>query len=596
MIAKANQTCGSHVKNKDCVAAFICCAAFAVLCGCAKAPPPPTPRPQVATAADHWAAVPKKFIEDYFQAQPFFAVQAGRHEFDGKMRDFSVAGIAAEIQRLHAAQADVQAIDPSALEASQAFERKYILSIISHDLFWLERARWPFKNPAWYLDEIDPDVYLSRNYAPLAQRMKGYIGYARSIPGIAVQIRSNLQPPLAKTYVEYAVNAFGGFADFYRKDVAAVFASVADENLQRDLRDANARAAQAMDELKAWFVMQRKTANDGFAIGGDLFAAMLADTELVNLPTAQIEAAGRADLERNTSAMRTLCASFAPEASLSGCAAKVQSDKPKGSVVDAARAQLVELKHFVIQHRVARIPSNEEALVALAPPYNRANFAFISVAGPYDKGVASTYNIAPPDPAWSAAEQAAYVPGRGLLLMTSAHEVWPGHFLQFLHTNANPSKLGALFVSYAFAEGWAHYCEDMMVEMGLGTGDPAVLIGQRIEALLRDVRLLSAIGLHTQGMSVKQSERMFVEQAFQDIGNARQQSARGTYDPAYLNYTLGKFMIKKLRADWVANKHLSIRADEKSSWREFHDQFLSFGGPPIPLVREQMMGMSGAPL
>ncbi|HEY0749322.1 MAG TPA: DUF885 family protein, partial [Steroidobacteraceae bacterium] len=206
-------------------------------------------------------------------------------------------------------------------------------------------------------------------------------------------------------------------------------------------------------------------------------------------------------------------------------------------------------------------------------------------------------NIAPPDPKWSKADQASYIPGEAQLLFTSVHEVWPGHFLQFLHSNANPDKLEALWVGYAYAEGWAHYCEEMMIEMGLGKGEAEKHIGQLNEALLRDVRLLSAIGLHTHGMTVAQSEKMFREQAFQDPGSARQQAARGTYDPAYLNYTLGKLMIRKLRADWLSKGAASPGAtspDDHSRWHEFHDKFLSYGGPPIPLLRKELVGEGGS--
>src|SRR6202012_4730365 len=213
-------------------------------------------------------------------------------------------------------------------------------------------------------------------------------------------------------------------------------------------------------------------------------------------------------------------------------------------------------------------------------------------------GVASVYNIAPPDPKWSKAEQASYIPGDAALLFTSVHEVWPGHFLQFLHSNANPNKLEALWVGYAFAEGWAHYTEEMMWEMGLKKGDAESHIGQINEALLRDVRFLSSIGLHTHGMTVAQSEKMFLEQAYADPGNARQQAARGTYDPAYLNYTLGKLMIRKLRADWLAKGGGAGGAapgnsPDQSHWHEFHDKFLSYGGPPIPLLRKEVMGEGG---
>ncbi|MGO8976415.1 MAG: DUF885 domain-containing protein [Steroidobacteraceae bacterium] len=580
--------------------------------GCQKsAPPADTAAMSAQSAGDAWAKTRDGFIEDYLKAQPFFAAQAGRHEFDGQMPDLSADGIAHEIARLHAAHAQIAAVDAAALQPAQRFEREYALNVVDHDLFWLEKARQPFTNPYWYINAIDPDLYLSRNYAPLDQRLKAYITYARTIPNIAAEVAANLQSPLPKSFVDLAVDGFGGYADFYKNDVAAIFAAVKDPQLQRQLAEVDAAAAQAMTQLKNHFVAERKTANANFALGKDLFVAMLRETERVDLPIDQIEAAGRADLQRNLDALKAECGVYLPKRTIQACIAKMTADKPQGGAVAGARAQLIVLKNFVADNHIASIPSTEDALVAEAPPYNRGNFAFIQVPGPYDHGVASVYNIAPPDPKWSKAEQAAYIPGKAVLMFTSAHEVWPGHFLQFLHSNNNPTKLEGLWVGYAFAEGWAHYCEEMMIERGFGKGDPAMHIGQLSEALLRDVRLLSAIGLHTQGMTQAESEKMFREQAFQDPGNARQQAARGTYDPAYLNYTLGKLMIRKLRDDWVA-KQLAANApaapgsaapataptdaDKQNLLRDFHDQFLSYGGPAIPQLRKEMLGEQGAVL
>jgi uncharacterized protein (DUF885 family) len=269
--------------------------------------------------------------------------------------------------------------------------------------------------------------------------------------------------------------------------------------------------------------------------------------------------------------------------------AKANADKPGKNPVEAAREQVKDLTGFVSAQKLATIPGTEEAQVDLAPPYQRWNFAYINIPGPYEKNMPSVYYISPPDPKWSAAEQEAYLPGKDDLLFTSAHEVMPGHFLQFLHANRVASPVGRIFGSYAFIEGWAHYTEEMMWDAGLGGGDPEVHIGQLTNALLRDVRFLSAIGLHVRGMTVQDSERMFRESAFQDAGNARQQAARGTFDPAYLNYTLGKLMIRKLRDDWTASR------GGKSAWGQFHDQFLSYGAPPVPLVRTAMLGASAGP-
>jgi len=554
-------------------------------------PPPATRQPAMR---DSWADFASAFIESYFRANPFFAVQAGRHEFDGQMPDLSAAGIAAEVARLQKARAAAAAFDPRALNEAEHFERNYLLSVIDGDLFWLERARFPFTNPAWYIDSLDPDVYLNRDYAPLPKRLTGYIGYLRSIPRIAADIRANLHEPLPPTFVQRGIDGFGGFADFYRNDAPKVFAAVQDAAAQRELAEASAQAAAAMEALKSWLQAGAAQGGGNFALGEGLFLEMLKATERVEVPLAELLAAGRADLERNTRSLREACAQYLPGGTLLRCTAKMRADKPQGGAVEGARAQLDALRAFIVARNIVSIPSDQRPRVAEAPPYNRANAAYINVPGPYDKDVPSTYDIAPPDPSWSAAERADYIPGKASLLYTSVHEVWPGHFLQFLHSNRNPSKIAALWVGYGYAEGWAHYSEEMMWEEGLGDGDPGQHVGQLTDALLRDVRFLSAIGLHTQGMTVAESDRMFRESAYTDPGNARQQAARGTYDPEYLKYTLGKLMIRKLRADWVAQQSAGRSGDDpRRYWHDFHDRFLSYGGPPIPLVREAMLGQAG---
>jgi len=569
--------------------------------GCGQAPQTAAPLKKAPSqASQQWATVANSFVEDYFRDQPFFAAQSGRHEFDGQLPDLSAHGLKRQIARLHDARTQIAAVDPAPLEPNERFDREYLLTVIDHDLFWLEKTKFPASNPYWYIDKIDPDMYLSRTYAPLDVRMKAYIKYAQGIPKMVTDIQANLVGPLPKTYVELGIADFGGLADFYAKDVTPVFAAVSDPALQKQLADADTNASAAMTNLKNYLIGLRKTANDKFPLGKDLFTEMVKETERVDVPVAEIEAAGRADLERNTQALKAECANYVPKGTLTACIAKMAAIKPQGGPVAAARLQLVDLKKFIEDNHVVSIPSADQALVAEAPAYNRSNAAFIQVPGPYDHGVEATYNIAPPDPKWSKAEQAAYIPSEGTLLYTSVHEVWPGHFLQFLHSNANPDKLEGLWVGYAFAEGWAHYCEEMMYERGLGKGDSEKHIAQIVDALLRDVRLLAAIGMHTGNMTGAQAEKMFKEQAFQDPGNARQQAARGTYDPAYLNYTLGKLMIRKLRTDWLAKKSNAggnvASTEDFTLWHDFHDKFLSYGGPPIPLLRQEMLGEVGSVL
>ncbi len=570
---------------------------FALTASCSRAPAPAPAAPPAAAATQEWQSFVDGFIEASFVANPFSAVDAGRHEFDGRAPDWSAAGIEKEVARLKAAREAAQKFPDDALTPEQRFERDYLLSgVIDRQLFWLDGARSPFRNPAWYIGRLDPDPYLSRDYAPLEKRIVSYTGYARAIPQIAADIRANLHTPLPKTFIERGIAAFGGFASFYRNDVPKVFASVKDADLQKQLAEANEAAAKAMDALKDWLVSERKNATDDFALGAALFSQMVKDTEGVDTPLPDLEAAGHADLDRNLAALRKACAQYLPKGTIHACIAKMEKHKPKEGTVAAARAQLEKLRKFVADRHIVSIPTDQQAQVKEAPPYNAANFAYINIPGPYEsKRVAWTYFVAPPDPSWTPKEREEYIPGVADLLFTSVHEVWPGHFLQFQHAVRNPSKIAALWVGYAYAEGWAHYAEELMWESGLGNGDPETHIGQLTNALLRDVRFLSAIGLHTQGMTVAQSEKMFRESAFADVGTARQQAARGTYDPAYLNYTLGKLMIRKLRTDWMAAHPAGagIPADSPQRWQAFHDKFLSYGGPPIPLVRREVM--RGAP-
>ena len=539
-------------------------------------------------AARDWDKFVSGFVETYFEANPLFAVYQGRHEFDGRFPNWSDAGLQKWIRRLHQLRDSASAFPIDSSDGGRGFERDYVISVIDRDLFWQERADWPHRSPSWYADQIDPNVYLARPYAPLPERMRAYTRWAQSLPRALNQMRVNLHTPMPRAYADIGRGRLGGLVSYLEKDVPIAFDSVSDSITRRDFASANAAAVLALKKMDAWLATEQKRGTNAYALGPELFRDMLRSTEMVDIPLDSLEAKGRDDLERNLVDMRNACAEFAPRASLRGCVDRMNAHKPAGGAVAAARAQLDTLEAFVRTENIVSVPGRERALVREAPPYQRFNFAYIDIPGPYEKNISSIYYIAPPDTTWSAAEQAAYVPGVADLLFTSVHEVWPGHFLNFLHSNRAKSKFGQIFVGYAFAEGWAHYTEEMMAEAGLGRGDPEVIIGQLSNALLRNVRYLSAIGLHTKGMTVEQSEKMFREQGLQDPGNSRQQAARGTYDPAYLNYTMGKLMIRKLREDWSVGRGEHVL-------KQFHDAFLSYGGPPIPLVRRAMLGKESGP-
>lgn len=558
----------------------------------ATAVPAETAEANAANAGDTaWDRFVERFLEDYFQANPVFAAGAGRHDFDGLLPDWSRAGIEREIARLHAEQERIAAIDPSPLPPEKRIERQHLLAQVDADLFILEEAAWPFSNPLYYSGALDPNLYLTRDYAPLAERLRAYTRFAREVPRAVAQMRENLRTPMPRTYAEMGEMSFSGLAGYCEADVPGVFAAAldADAVLQADFQEANAAAVAAFREMGDWFQGQIATGNEDFRLGAERFSRMLERTERVRVPLADLEEAGRRELERNLADLAEACAAYAPGLSVAECLQRVQAEKPAGGPVEAARRQLAGLRQFLEERELVTIPGTEEAQVAEAPPYQRWNAAYIDIPGPYDRHLPSIYYIAPPDPAWTPEEQAAYIPGEADLLFITIHEIWPGHFLQFLHSNRAASPVGRLFVTYAFAEGWAHYAEELMWEAGFG-GDPRTRIGQLQNALLRNVRYLVALGLHAGDMTLEEAERMFRDLAFQDPANARQQAARGTFDPAFLNYTLGKLMVRRLRDDWTASR------GGQAAWREFHDRFLSYGGPPVPLVREALLGPDSGPL
>jgi hypothetical protein len=531
-----------------------------------------------------WASFVNEFLDRTFEAQPHWAVYQGRHEFDGRLPDWSESGLRAEVDRLRSEREHASAFDPSTLDQQQRFERDNLISAVGSELFWRTSLETPYTSPDFYSDGLDPNVYVSREYAPLSVRLRAYTTYARAVPEALQNLRTNLRTPLPRTFIALARTSVRGLASYYKDDVPGVFASVRDAELQEDFRQANAEASVAMLDLDTWFESLEPDATNDFAMGAERFSEMLRATERVDIDLDELERVGRSDLERNLEAIAGACNEYAPGESVQACVLRVQADKPDDGPVNAAIAQLGSLRDFVVEQKLVSIPGTEEALVQESPPYMRWNAAFINIPGPYEAGLPSTYYISPPDPSWSEEDQNAYVPATTDLLFISVHEVWPGHFLQFLHAHETTSTFGKVFSTYGFSEGWAHYVEEMIAEAGLGQDDPTVRIGQLLNALLRNVRFLSAIGLHTGRMTVEESEQMFRENAYQDPGNARQQAARGTFDPAYLNYTMGKLMIRRLREDWTATR------GGRTAWREFHDEFLSFGGPPIPLVRAAMMG------
>jgi hypothetical protein len=326
---------------------------------------------QPPETAHSWPAFRDQFLEGYFERSPNFAVYQGRHDFDGRLPDWSPAGLSAKIDFLKTSRAAAEKFDAPQLDEAARFERDYLVHVINGDLYWLETAAWPARNPYFYASQMDPNVYVAREYAPLEQRLRAYIAYAGAVPRAVEQIQANLSTPLPRSYVAIGRTMFGGLASYIENEVPGVFAAVGDQGLQEQLARATAAAAGAMKQLDQWLGEQEASATSDYALGAASFSEMLAQTEGVALPLERVEALGREDLERNTEALRQACAKLAPGASIADCAARVQAHKPPEGPVEAARRQLGDLKQFVTDKNLVGIPGTEEARVAEAPPHMR---------------------------------------------------------------------------------------------------------------------------------------------------------------------------------------------------------------------------------
>ncbi len=571
-------------------------ALFAItLFACRTEPAPSPPTVDAAPSAgetsessdEAFAVLAKTLLDEHLAAHPERGVELGRHRYDGKVSDASAAGLATETKRLAAAIDSLEAIEPSSLTTIHQVERTALLAALEDDRFRLEVLRAPQRNPMFYLGALDLTPYISRDYAPLADRARAIIAIAKATPAHLAAAKTNLEASLPRTFIDTALLQTRGTATFVREDVAAAMQALPKDALAKELSDALEQMATALDAYAGYLDKARAGASDEFALGRETFARMLLRTQGIDVDLERLREVLEADLTRNYAAMEAAAREIDEKRSVSAVVAKVAADKPKPSAVLAeATTQARDMRAFLLAQDIITIPSEDVAEVVETPPFMRWNAAFLSGAGVFEtKPLPSFYYISPPDPSWSKKKQRAYVPGKTDLLFITIHEVWPGHFLHGLHLKVGSSEILKSLWNYTTGEGWAHYTEEMMWDAGISE-DPRVHVGQLQNALLRNVRAISALGLHTEGWTVEQSKAMFLDKAFQDEANAEQQAVRGTFDPMYLAYTTGKLVIAKMRRDLEAK----AKAEGKEfSVKAFHDELLSYGAAPLSAIRAAMV-------
>ena len=545
-------------------------------------------------ASERLARLTDEFLRALFDAYPTLAASLGLHEYDGRVPDFREAARADRVSALRRSAARLTEIPADALDAEDAHDHVLLRLAIEEELFELESLREYERNPLVFSAALDVSGYIKRDYAPLLRRVEVLTEHLRHFPDVLAQARAILRPQLPRPFLDTALEVYAGTVTFHEYDLPAAVRPAGSAPRVRAFEEANARALDALRGFIQYMTDElRPRATQEFAIGEERYRTMLRVGEMVEAPLAHLLDIVQEDVARNAARLREAAAQVAPGASIPDVIRRQSQDHPDAAhlIPEAARV-LDELREFVESRGLVTIPSRVPARVEETPPFARWAFAMMDTSGPFETATESFYYVTPPEPQWTREQTEAWLTkfDFATLRTVGIHEVYPGHYVHFLHVKHVPRRLRKVLTAYSFVEGWAHYCEEMMLEAGYGGNDPKLRIAQLAEALLRDVRFIVSIQMHTRGMTVEAATRMFVEQAYMEPLPAEKEAVRGTFDPGYLNYTLGKLMVRKLRDD------LRVQQGSRFALRAFHDTLLSLGAPPVPLARRRLLGQDGAPL
>lgn len=537
----------------------------------------------LATTAGAQALSDRFFDEYYFPFSPTTATSAGIHKYDGELEDYSKAGLAKRVAKLKQFETAFAKLPADA-------DRDLLLSTIRASLLDLETIRGWERNPDDYSGLITSSAFtlMARAFAPPEARLRSLISRERKMPRVLAEARANLRNP-PRIYTEIAIEQLPGMVRFFEHDVPLAFQAVTDKRLLAEFRAANQGVMAALQDYEAFLKNDLLARSQGdFRLGAENFSKKLMYEEMVDLPLDRLLEIGYADLRANQEKFRQTAAAIDPGKTPQQILGELEKEHPTADkLLDAYRAVVVQLRDYITARKIVTIPSPVLPILEETPPFARAlTFASMDTPGPYETVAKEAFfNVTLPEKDWPAERVEDFLRGshRGVILSTAIHEAYPGHYVQFLWLQGVPSRVRKLLSANTFVEGWAHYCEQMMFDEGY-TGDPWLKLGQVQDALLRDARYIAGIQMHTGKMTFEQSVDFFVQEGFQAHETALRESKRGTSDPTYLYYTLGKLQILKLREDYRKVRGAQF------SLQEFHDRLLSQGYPPIKIVRRAMLG------
>jgi len=557
------------------------------------------------------------FSDVYFRFAPTSGTSAGLHQYDAALEDYSAASVGRETAALHRYELKINALPENTLDSSTAADRQILLNSIHSQLLSLETIRNWQKDPDHYSSGVTNSIFvlMERPFAPADVRLRAAVARERQMPTVFQAARENLKNP-PRVFTEIAIEQIDGIVLFFQNDVPAAFADATDAPTKAEFARSNAAVIAALQSYAAWMKTDLLPRSNGdFRLGAETFRKKLAYDEMVDTPLPQLLTIAYADLHRNQAEFARVAKEVDPAKTPQEVLAELATVHPApDKLLDAFHNQFASLITYIHAHQIITIPSTTEPTLEETPPFMRATTqASMDPPGPFETHSAKAYfNVTLPEKNWTSAHVAEHMAAFnvGTITSTAVHEAYPGHYVQFLWQDQFPSKVRKLIGANTNVEGWAHYCEQMMLDEGflppgvaVGSREAKLLrLGQLQDALLRDARFIVAIRMHTgtavpgevagsrtgaaagSSLTTEQAADFFVKEGYQSPSIGLIETKRGTSDATYLYYTLGKLEILKLRADVAAKQGADFQLGQ------FHDAFMRQGPAPIKVIRRSMLG------
>jgi len=570
---------------------------LAGIIGCSRntaPPPPPDSSAALRSIADEY------FDQVYFHYAPSNGTSDGFHQYDTQLEDYSRAAVDRQNADLQRFEARFDAIPAGQLDLTSQGDRELLLGNIHGTLLGLNTIRLWEKNPDQYSSGIANAAFvlMERDFASPDDRLRSLIAREKQMPAALEAAHQNLKNP-PHIYTEIALEQLPDIIAFFQSDVPKAFEQARNQQLRNDFAQANSAVITALKNYQSWLRDGVLPNSHGdFRFGSDTFAKLLLYDEMVDTPLPRLLEIGYADLHQNQAEFNRIAHELEPGRKPREVLAELGGDHPAPDhLLESFHDTFEGLIQFINEKHIVDIPSHVRPTLENTPPFMRATTtASMDTPGPFEKVSTKAYfNVTVPDAHDSKQQMQELMAefNRGTIISTAIHEAYPGHYVQFLWVPQAPTKVRKLLGASSNAEGWAHYCEQMMLDEGYGqpgTGArdlrdaKMIRLGQLQDALLRDARFVVGIQMHTGNMTFDQAVKFFVDEGYQSPAGGLVETKRGTTDATYLYYTLGKLEILKLRAD------LKKKEGEGFSLERFHDDFLKQGFPPIKIVRRALLG------